>query len=159
MLPSQTLALRALCPMSPDPLHIIMVKAGGCGGPRGWWRGRNAACTWTSPEAREGEWPPLAPCPCLRGCYRLSLAKRGEGTRGEWGTWLLCGGLVLLLCRPGLWSSGDEKQPQSRGSCPSWENFGGQKPPLSTKCGMCGVGEDVDILEPVISHGRKKTSQ
>ena len=38
LLPSQTLALGALCPTSPCPLHVIMVKAGGCSGLRGWWK-------------------------------------------------------------------------------------------------------------------------
>lgn len=59
LLPNQTLALGALCTMSPCPLHIIMVKAGGCSGLRGWWRVAECSMDMNlTPGQEEGELPP-----------------------------------------------------------------------------------------------------
>lgn len=51
--PSQTPALGVLCALSPGPLHIIMVKAGECSGPGGWWQVAGCSMEMELAKARE----------------------------------------------------------------------------------------------------------
>lgn len=133
--PQPSSGSRSTAPHVPGPLQIVMVKAGGCGGPRGWWR--VAECSMDMDLALgqgEGELPPGLRALAREAATGSPGAKRGESTRGESGTDCCLRALPWPgTGRPRLWPPGrDGNQPDPGQLPPPLEN--GQKQPLPTKC-------------------------